>query len=233
MSEEDNSFRKALADKTLRNWRVGRLEIACGQYVFKVHKVVICAQSKYFLAPCGKDYAEGSNGRITLKAIDEEDGDAACDDPEAIKHMVHFFYYRDYTAENMKTTSAVKSRFQPSENTVLDPRATVNTSWADPVGYKTKKKGYKARFFADAETPPQPHDTAAAAESADGNMVMHAKVFAAAVKYDVSALQRLASAKFAAAASSNWDHTTFADAIRIAYSTTPDDNRGLRDRYCV
>ncbi|KAK5732171.1 hypothetical protein LTR17_010748 [Elasticomyces elasticus] len=237
MSEVDDSFREALA-KWVTVRVIARLfetstlvdfEIACGQYVFKVHKVVICAQSKYFLAPCGKDYAEGSKGRITFKAVDEEGGDAACDDPEAIKHMIDFFYYRDYTAENIKTSSAVKSGFPPSECARLDPWANVNTSWGGPVGYKTKNRG-DARNFSKAETRPQ--RKTATSECADGNVVMHAKVFAAAVKYDVLALQELASIKFAAAASRNWNHATFADAVRVAYTTTSDNVRGLRDTVC-
>ncbi|KAK5682243.1 hypothetical protein LTS10_005369 [Elasticomyces elasticus] len=245
MSEEDNSFRKGLAewvtfrdtatiwaDSLARLFETGKLvdfEIACGQHVFKVHKVVICAQSKYFLAPCGKDYAEGSNGRITFKAIDEEGGDASCDDPEAIKHMVHFFYYSDYTAENIKTSSAVTPEIPPPE-VPYDPWA--KSRWGGPVGTKTTKKRGDARYFADAETPPQKHKAKPTSGSANGNTVVHAKVFAAAVKYDVPALQKLASAKFAAAASSDWNHDTFADAVRIAYTTTPDNIRALRDIVC-
>ena len=58
---------------------------------------------------------------------------------------------------------------------------------------------------------------------------MHARVFAAATKYDVLALQKLAASKFAEAAQSSWDHPSFADAARIAYTTTPDSVRDLRN----
>ncbi|KAK4950766.1 hypothetical protein LTR10_010759 [Elasticomyces elasticus] len=71
--------------------------IACGPHEFKVHKAVICAQSDYFSAACSNSTSESPLGKITLKAVGAEDGDdKACDDPEIIKLMVHYFYYFDY-----------------------------------------------------------------------------------------------------------------------------------------
>lgn len=64
---------------------------------------------------------------------------------------------------------------------------------------------------------------------ADGNPLMHAKVFAAAVKFDIPALRKLSASKFASAAEVNWNHITFAEAVRSACTTTPDDVRELRD----
>ncbi|KAK5720355.1 hypothetical protein LTR17_015072 [Elasticomyces elasticus] len=66
-----------------------------------------------------------------------------------------------------------------------------------------------------------------AAES-DGNMIMHAKVHAVAVKYQVPALQDLAARKFIAAVAANWNHDSFADAAYIVYTTTPEEIRALR-----
>lgn len=61
------------------------------------------------------------------------------------------------------------------------------------------------------------------------NVVVHARVFAAAVKYQVRALREEAAAKFAAAAKVSWDHPSFAKAARITYTTTAEDVRELRD----
>ncbi|KAK3619918.1 hypothetical protein LTR22_025804, partial [Elasticomyces elasticus] len=60
-------------------------------------------------------------------------------------------------------------------------------------------------------------------------MVMHAKVFAAAVKYQLPALQKLAASKFSRAAQINWNDRSFAEATRIAYTTISEDIRDLRD----
>jgi len=63
----------------------------------------------------------------------------------------------------------------------------------------------------------------------DTDTVKHANVFAAAVKYDVPALRRLAVSKFKAAARKDWADPSFAEAAHIAYTTTADDVRDLRD----
>ncbi|KAK4897486.1 hypothetical protein LTR49_027973 [Elasticomyces elasticus] len=60
-------------------------------------------------------------------------------------------------------------------------------------------------------------------------MVMHAKVFAAAVKYQIPALQKLAASKFRRAAQISWNDRSFAEATRIAYTTTSEDIRDIRD----
>lgn len=60
-------------------------------------------------------------------------------------------------------------------------------------------------------------------------MVMHARIFATAVKYQVPALKCLAAMKFAAAVESRWNHISFAEAAHIVYTTTPEDVRELRD----
>ena len=65
--------------------------------------------------------------------------------------------------------------------------------------------------------------------NSDGNMIMHARIFAAAVKYQIPALKSLAASKFSLAVDSNWKHPTFAEAARIVYITTPDNIRELRD----
>ncbi|KAK3616470.1 hypothetical protein LTR56_025938 [Elasticomyces elasticus] len=62
-------------------------EITCGHHTFEVHKPI-----------------EGQTGKIELKAIGESDDDATCDDPEAIKLMIDFFYHLDYNAEPLELT---------------------------------------------------------------------------------------------------------------------------------
>lgn len=61
------------------------------------------------------------------------------------------------------------------------------------------------------------------------SMLDHAKVFAIAIKYQVSGLRNLAMAKFAEAVKTGWDHNSFARTIFTVYNSTPDDIRDLRD----
>ncbi|KAK4544718.1 hypothetical protein LTR36_003967 [Oleoguttula mirabilis] len=67
------------------------------------------------------------------------------------------------------------------------------------------------------------------APSPEINLVLHAKVFATAIKYQVPALAAAASEKFERAAERHYNHADFAEAIRIVYGSTPDDVTELRD----
>ncbi|KAK3117978.1 hypothetical protein LTR53_000130 [Teratosphaeriaceae sp. CCFEE 6253] len=216
MSGPMDALKKGMAE-LYKSGYLTDIEIVCGGQTFKVHKAILCAHSKHWHTPCGQDFAEGSNGRIELKAIGEGEDDDACDDPGAIKLMVHYFYHLDYEVDS----TAPAAVLLPSglSGGVLEGSVPGNNPFLGSS--KKSKKGYSA-----FEPPPVPQ---AAPMPNGGNMVTHARVFAVATKYFTPALQELASNKFAAAARNNWDHHTFAEAARIAYSTTPDVVRALRD----
>lgn len=143
--------------------------------------------------------------------------------------MVHFFYHLDYHADALVISPAAK------DSTKL---LRVN---------KSSKESFKAALNRNAPPPPQPPRNVcgmhvgmtpapvavagpeAASTATDGNMVMHAKVFAAAVKYQVAGLKSLAATNFSNAVGANWNHDSFAEAAHIVYTTTPEDVRTLRD----
>lgn len=116
-----------------------------------------------------------------IGAENEED-DVGCDDPEAVKHMIRYFYYLDYQAD-------------------LAIDGPVNDELAQVVAQpaRVSKKARKSGYVAPAQQHAQPL-------VGDGDVVMHAKVFAAAVKYQVPALKALAAAKIESAVQANWDH---------------------------
>ncbi|KAF2770598.1 hypothetical protein EJ03DRAFT_373478 [Teratosphaeria nubilosa] len=182
--------------------------IICGPYTFEVHKAVVCAQSEYFAAL--PNFSEGTTNKISLKSIsDDEDSDDSCDDPEAIKLMIHYFYHHDYRAKNVFDA--------PSAASVLaKPPRHIASSAPSP------HKRVKARGISAARLGPMLADTT------DDNMVMHARVFAAACKYHVRTLQTAAAIKFLAAVTANWDHHSFAEAARTVFSSTPEDVMTLR-----
>ena len=70
---------------------------------------------------------EGKDKVITLKVAEpnEQDDGSACDDPEAIKLMVEFFYYLDYEADkNSNTPSTQKPDLYESDDSLPpDPRS--------------------------------------------------------------------------------------------------------------
>ncbi|KAK4544714.1 hypothetical protein LTR36_003963 [Oleoguttula mirabilis] len=63
----------------------------------------------------------------------------------------------------------------------------------------------------------------------DCNTVMHAKMYALGSKYHIGSLKAVALAKFMEAASYAWNTSDFVEAMRLAYSTTPDEDKGIRD----
>ncbi|KAK4903053.1 hypothetical protein LTR49_026896 [Elasticomyces elasticus] len=93
--------------------------ILCGRYNFNVYKSIICAQSRYFRAPCGRDYAEGRRASIKLKAVGEGDSDSdsdlARDALEAIKLMVQYFYHLDYDAKSLELMPTPDRSDEPAE----------------------------------------------------------------------------------------------------------------------
>ncbi|KAJ4258059.1 hypothetical protein NW762_008199 [Fusarium torreyae] len=60
-------------------------------------------------------------------------------------------------------------------------------------------------------------------------MVFNAQVYQIADKYDISALKSHAKSKFGTAINSGWTTEDFPIAINVAYTTTPPEDRGLRD----
>jgi hypothetical protein len=69
--------------------------------------------------------------------------------------------------------------------------------------------------------PPAP------AESVE--LLLHAKMYEIADKYEVDGLKELAQEKFAWACGVYWHSKYFAPAAHYAYSTTPDEDKGLRE----
>ncbi|KAK4950752.1 hypothetical protein LTR10_010745 [Elasticomyces elasticus] len=236
MPEPMDALKQGLAE-LYKSGNFTDFEIDRGRQIFKVHKAVICAQSRYFWAPCGKNYAEGSEGRIVLKAASDDDkDDGACDDPQAIKLMVEFFYHLDYNVdiakpaleETVPPISASKTRALSLVEKMEQFRLSARTESSSPSSETVAQRRlplHKRNLYDCLGPQPIPLRAKENAEDA----VMHAKVFAAAVKYQVAALQDLAATKFSIAASHGWEHPTFADAVLVAYTTTPDSMRQIRD----
>ncbi|KAF2492689.1 hypothetical protein BU16DRAFT_88451 [Lophium mytilinum] len=62
------------------------LKIACGMRSYPVHRAIICSRSSFFDGACSNPFREAETGIIDLSE----------DDPEAVEHMVNYFYHLDY-----------------------------------------------------------------------------------------------------------------------------------------
>lgn len=81
------------------------LTIICGSRTFKVHKIVLGAQSEYFRAACRTDaFKEGETGIINLQAHDSASTNAqdGCDDPSLVEMMLRLLYRNTY--EDVETS---------------------------------------------------------------------------------------------------------------------------------
>jgi len=121
--------------------------------------------------------------------------------------MVHFFYHLEYSADLVFIT----------------PALATTAAQQTPKTKASKKFNSRISLGASFNAP------TTVKPSTDGNMVMYARVFAAAVKYRVSALKVLSCKEFSDAVTANYNHASFAEAAQIAYTTTPEDVRELRD----
>ncbi|KAF7188247.1 hypothetical protein HII31_10532 [Pseudocercospora fuligena] len=60
--------------------------IICGSKAYRVHRIIICAKSKYFKRACSGAFTEASKQKIELKE----------DPPEAVECMIQYFYDGNY-----------------------------------------------------------------------------------------------------------------------------------------
>lgn len=63
-------------------------------------------------------------------------------------------------------------------------------------------------------------------------LVIHAKMYEIADKYEVVGLKDLAKEKFSRACLKFWNNANFPVAADYAFSTTPEEDKGLRDVVC-
>ncbi|KAL1979729.1 hypothetical protein VTN96DRAFT_5251 [Rasamsonia emersonii] len=62
------------------------LKVYCGEEIHRVHRAIICPQSKVFAAMCRGAFKEAQTGEIKMPD----------DHPNAVKVMLAYFYEKDY-----------------------------------------------------------------------------------------------------------------------------------------
>ena len=145
---------------------------------------------------------EGQESVITLKATtdDECSGDVSADDPKAVELMLGFLYMHDYHT--------------PSVSISIQDAHGGNPQFC--FGRPAKSSPPNAEFPINLPF-------------GSGNTVMHAKLYALGAKYSIESLKRTALEKFTKAANCAWDHSDFIRAVEIVFTSTADEDKGLRD----
>ncbi|KAF2634523.1 hypothetical protein P280DRAFT_524035 [Massarina eburnea CBS 473.64] len=75
------------------------LTIACGQKSYPVHRAILATRSSFFDGAFRNPFQEAKTGIIDLSE----------DDPEAVEHMVHYFYHLDYMNKPLSRRSSTRS----------------------------------------------------------------------------------------------------------------------------
>ncbi|KAI9847324.1 MAG: hypothetical protein M1837_002911 [Sclerophora amabilis] len=140
------------------------LTLICGKETFKVHKLVVCSQSKVLRAACVGVFKEAASDSIELH-----------DELVVVERLVQFFYEGDYP---------------------------------------------------DLTEPPVSNQKDSSVMS---NIKLHALMYAAADKYDISALTTEAKKRFEKSLAKFPTNLSVLSAVNTVYTTTPDSDHELRD----
>lgn len=127
------------------------------------------------------------------------------DDPQTVNRMLLYFYTLDYPDEDVPTVRA--------EHVAVDQ---------SPLPHRWRKTSNTT----EEETDPGTASDGAAPH--DPRVMNNALVYAVAEKYDIPELKDLAKHKFQTLASSKWPHDGFHAITECIFTTTPDNDMGLR-----
>ncbi|KAF2679206.1 hypothetical protein K458DRAFT_119023 [Lentithecium fluviatile CBS 122367] len=224
------------------------LTIVCGTKRYPVHRALLASRSTFFDGACRNPFRESETGVIDLTE----------DDPEAVEHMVHYFYHLDYLNKTLSRRSSQRSSRQTPrsprfasrrapkkfnlalvEDPLLATASAVDTSM--PLTPPTEQENQFDNLNASTKLPDSPMadqldenpfdcmTTEPEADTEKPHLITHAKVYAIAEKYGISGLKTLARKKFAHQIEAHLGSEELPEACQEAYESTVDTDRGLRD----
>ncbi|CAH0019873.1 unnamed protein product [Clonostachys rhizophaga] len=185
------------------------LTILCGESQYKVHRALVCSRSSFFEAACRNSFKEAETGEISLPD----------DDPVAVKMMIRYFYFLDYSPPETKPSSHQTPTYFNLEGhgqgAIFGEAIYPSTAQGTKKFNNKNKPKAEPTFFTTATT--------------SSHLVLHAQVYALAEKYDISGLKALAATKFKSEVDSHWHSEDFMLALQEVYNSTVDHDRVLRD----
>lgn len=116
------------------------------------------------------------------------------------------------------------SSFRPRNDSTLTVHALPSTSehYAS-FGNKQSRRGKNAENVAINAPGPPPLATE------EPHLVLHARMYAAAHRYNIRGLQALSLDKFKIQLTRHWNSAELAEAIHVVYSTTPPECKEMRE----
>jgi len=221
------------------------LTITCGSDSYKIHKNIACSRVGFFAG------AENFGGKETNEAsIDLPD-----DEPAIVKLLIQYIYEAEYDpvfhegetgTEYGDVTHAYRGLSKAQVMRMKKKKATTAVVWKlssvfphtceyDWEGLGCSKElcehhvcgencdGYCSDYICDRCSQLPGHTPGSE------QLLIHAKMYEIADKYHVVGLKELVLEKFSQACQKYWNEPCFAAAAHHAFSTTPDNDLGLRD----
>lgn len=171
---------------------------------------------------------------LTFRKEDlEGEVDLSADDAAIIKLLVQYLYEADYdpilSTSTASTNTGNKNSPQTASHTCpkdagQDDWNSQECSWICPHHYCGRQCNYTCVDFICDQCIPVEGDAS--------QLLIHAQMYEIADKYEVIGLKALSMEKFRWACTRFWDHAEFTQAAYHAYTTTPDDDKGLRSVVC-
>ncbi|KAF2768376.1 hypothetical protein EJ03DRAFT_389954 [Teratosphaeria nubilosa] len=226
------------------------LRIICNHRQWAVHRAIVCSRSGFFDGACSNAFLEMENRTIDLS---EDDEDAV----DQMIHFFYYLDY-DFVSEQPIATlfrhraDGDARRKLPKKldmSMIHDPLleaigayksqslTTPPASTHENRSVELPGKAPRPPITARAQTPPldesgavyESHDQEEAEDSGDeAHLLLHARVYSLAEKYDIHSLKELARQKFETALACHYDSPELPEAIEEAYCSTIDTDRGLR-----
>jgi hypothetical protein len=147
---------------------------------------------------------------LTATSDEGHADDISADDEEAVEHMIHFIYLHDYLAPQPQGPDEDEEQVRP--------RIVVR------AGQRRIVPGQSYLYRPTKRAP-----LSEAGPDQDYHIAMHARMYALGAKYGIDSLKNVSLNKFSQAVSAAWSHKNFVKAVEIVFTTTPDEDKGLRD----
>jgi hypothetical protein len=189
------------------------------------------------------DFFKKSLSFAVGKEAEEKVIDLPEDDPEMIRRLISYLYLGDYDPCDGLDISRYNNLPQ-HVSTVTLPEAhhpryrkgtfgsfSFSSDHCACLAPNTKNQTQPARRMAPSSLPSdyKPVEKATNTVEVENPLTIHATMYALGDKYQVDGLSQLAKEKFESCLHHHAHSEDFITAVQLAYSSTPDTNRGLRD----
>ncbi|CAN9419816.1 unnamed protein product [Alternaria alternata] len=210
----------------LKSGAYSDLTITCGNDTHKVHKVIVCERAEFFARNLKFGGKESESSIIDLPE----------DEPTIIKLLIQYLYEGEYEPllpDDESREALLAARIGRPKH---DPHGRAYSyqfphSCSQPVfglASGSADCNHNCRNFNCKECN-NPEPSIPPPNSESDQLLLHAKMYEIADKYDAVGLKDLAIEKFKWACQYLWDDDKFSIAADHVFSTTPDHDKGLRD----